>query len=60
MSNTPTTKLAANPRFDTKTPPAIAKLIGFQLVKFGGGEATTELWSQALQPHGHCPWWCAL
>jgi uncharacterized protein (TIGR00369 family) len=43
MSNTATTKLATNPRFDTKTPPAIAKLIGFQVVSFGGGEATVEL-----------------
>jgi uncharacterized protein (TIGR00369 family) len=36
-------KPAANPRFDATASPAIAKLIGFRLIAFEGGEATVEL-----------------
>ncbi|HYL15327.1 MAG TPA: PaaI family thioesterase [Terriglobales bacterium] len=43
MSNVPATQVAPTPRFDATAPPAIAKLIGFQLTKFCGGEATVEL-----------------
>lgn len=43
MAKVPTTQLAANPRFDAAAPPGIAKLIGFRLIAFGGGEATVEL-----------------
>jgi acyl-coenzyme A thioesterase PaaI-like protein len=41
MANVPTT-LAANPRFNATASPAIAKLIGFRLIAFGG-EAIVEL-----------------
>jgi uncharacterized protein (TIGR00369 family) len=43
MANVPTAQLAATPRFDAAAPPAIAKLIGFRLIAFEGGEATVEL-----------------
>jgi uncharacterized protein (TIGR00369 family) len=43
MANISTSQLAASPRFDAAAPPAIAKLIGFRLIAFGGGEATVEL-----------------
>jgi uncharacterized protein (TIGR00369 family) len=43
MANVPIAKLAANPRFNATAAPSIAKLIGFQLAAFGGGEATVEL-----------------
>ena len=43
MANVPNTRLVANPRFDASAPPGSAKLIGFRLIAFGGGEATVEL-----------------
>ncbi len=43
MANVFTTRLAANPRFDATAPLAIAKLIGFRLIAFEGGEAIVEL-----------------
>jgi len=54
MANVPSTKLAAHPRFDSAATPAIAKLIGFRLIAFGGGEATVELKSgpQHYNPMG--------
>lgn len=54
MANISTSQLAANPRFDAAAPPAIAKLIGFRLIAFGGGEATVELSSgpQHYNPMG--------
>jgi uncharacterized protein (TIGR00369 family) len=54
MANVPSTKLAAHPRFDSTAQPEIAKLIGFRLIAFGGGEATVELKSgpQHYNPMG--------
>ena len=43
MANVHAMKLAAHPRFGAAASPAIAKLIGFRLIEFGGGEATVEL-----------------
>jgi uncharacterized protein (TIGR00369 family) len=43
MFNGPTPQLAANPRFKGVVSPGIAKLIGFRLIAFGGGEASVEL-----------------
>ncbi len=54
MTNTEATKVAPNPRFAAAAPAAIAKLIGFRLTAFGGGEATVELKSgpQHYNPMG--------
>lgn len=54
MANGPTPQLAANPRFHGAVSPGIAKLIGFRLIAFGGGEATVELSSgpQHYNPMG--------
>ena len=43
MANIPITKFVANPRFDANALPGVAKLIGFRLSAFGGGEAVVEL-----------------
>ncbi len=43
MENAQTKKIAADSRFDATASPAIAKLIGFRLIAFEGGEATVEL-----------------
>jgi uncharacterized protein (TIGR00369 family) len=54
MADTPATQVVANPRFAATTQPEIAKLIGFQLTSFGGGEASVELKSgpQHYNPMG--------
>jgi acyl-coenzyme A thioesterase PaaI-like protein len=54
MADGPTTKLAANPRFEHRAQPGIAKLIGFRILAVGGSEATVELTSgpQHYNPMG--------
>jgi uncharacterized protein (TIGR00369 family) len=54
MVNVPITKFATNARFDANASPGVAKLIGFRLSEFGGGEAVVELesGSQHYNPMG--------
>jgi len=43
MANVPITKFAGNAPFDANLSTGVAKLIGFRLRAFGGGEAVVEL-----------------
>ena len=43
VTNAEAAKVLPNPRFTATAPPAVAKLIGFRLVEFSGGEATVKL-----------------
>jgi len=43
MSNVPITKFAADAPFNANASPGAAKLIGFRMSEFGGGEAVVEL-----------------
>ncbi len=54
MADTQITASVANPRFNASTPAGVAKLIGFRLTGFAGGEATVELKSgpQHYNPMG--------
>jgi hypothetical protein len=54
MANVPITKFAANAASNANASPGIAKLIGFQLSAFGGGQAVVELVSgpQHYNPMG--------
>src|SRR5437667_10643305 len=54
MANVPITKFAGNVPFDANVSTGVAKLIGFRLRAFGGGEAVVELESgpQHYNPMG--------
>ncbi len=54
MADTQITASVANPRFTASAPPGVAKLIGFRLTGFAGGEASVELRSgpQHYNPMG--------
>jgi hypothetical protein len=54
MTNVPITKFAGNAPFDANVSTGVAKLIGFRLRAFGGGEAVVELESgpQHYNPMG--------
>jgi uncharacterized protein (TIGR00369 family) len=43
VTNTEATKVLPNPRFAAAAAPSIAKLIGFHLIEYSGGEAIVEL-----------------